>query len=100
MCIDKVVVPITVSPSSNKVPFDSDTFWHTKGNNAIPFCTEGKFATRPKLVTFSANNTLFMPTENVGKFFRQYLNDASDMTLRLPRPAIFTTAYTKAFEEM
>ena len=55
---------------------------------------------RPALITFDAMDTLIEPSQSVGRWYREALNSLGDMRLRLPRPALFTAAFNKAFSDM
>jgi hypothetical protein len=78
---------------------DSDSSWRTPSTNIIPVKRE-KFNVRPELITFDAFNTLIEPSQSVGRWYREALNRVCDMRIRLPRPALFTAAFQKAYADM
>lgn len=96
-CVDKVLTPINRFPEEG--PSDSDSSWRTAPSTIIPIDKE-KFEVRPDLITFDACNTLIQPSQSVGKWYREALNSACNMQIRLPRPAFFTASFERSFKEM
>jgi hypothetical protein len=78
---------------------DNDPSWRTPTSNIIAVNRE-KFTVRPEIITFDAVNTLIEPSQSMGRWFREALNLACDMRIRLPRPALFTAAFNKAYADM
>eukprot|EP01038_Epipyxis_sp_PR26KG_P004677 gene4677-6571_t len=79
---------------------DSDTSWQTiKQDNIIPVKKDNKFAVRPELITFDAYDTLIIPSQSIGRWYRELLNSACSMQIRLPRPELFTKAFKAAYAE-
>jgi hypothetical protein len=52
---------------------------------------------RPQLITFDAVGVLMQPSQSIGRWYREALNSATEMSVRLPRPALFTAAFNKAY---
>ena len=52
---------------------------------------------RPQLITLDAVGVLIQPSQSIGRWYREALNSATEMSVRLPRPALFTAAFNKAF---
>jgi hypothetical protein len=67
--------------------------------NIVPVRRE-MFSVRPKLITFDAMNTLIQPSQSIGRWYREALNIACDMRIRLPQPVYFADAFKKAYSEM
>ena len=79
---------------------DADTSWQTiEKEEIIPISVE-KFSVRPQIITFDAYNTLFQPSQSIGRWYREVLNDACDMRIRLPRPALFNHAFKSIYSSM
>jgi len=78
---------------------DADPMWQTPPSSIVPVKME-KFKVRPKLITFEAFDTLIEPSQSVGRWFREVLNMECKFQIRLPRPALFTAAYKKAYFDM
>lgn len=97
MCIDTKLTPL---PSPEDERSDTDNRWRTPGGSTIIPVKRDKFTTRPELITFDAYNTLIEPSQSMGRWYREALNTACDMTIRLPRPVFFTAAFKKAYDEM
>jgi hypothetical protein len=104
-CVGTVLQPL---PKSDDDEFrqdggkhlDTDYSWHTaKGSTVVPINRE-KFTIKPELITFDACNTLIEPSQSIGRWYREALNNACDMAIRLPRPILFTNAFNKAYAEM
>ena len=96
MCIGTKLSPL---PSPEEERSDSDNRWRTPASTIIPVKRD-KFNTRPQLITFDAYNTLIEPSQSMGRWYREALNTACDMTIRLPRPVFFTAAFKKAYDDM
>lgn len=95
-CIGKELTPIP--PPTNLDP--NVEFWQTIHNpNIIPVKRE-KFAVRPEIITFDAMNTLIQPSQSIGRWYREALNTACDMKIRLPRPILFAQSFKTAFSKM
>ena len=94
-CIGTELTPL----SMDEVPFPSDTdnSWKTSVNPNIVAIRREPFSTRPELITFDAFSTLIEPSQSIGRWYREALNRACDMKVRLPRPALFTAAFKKAY---
>ena len=99
MCIDRTVNQELIDISKGAVKEDSDPLWKTKASTIVPINIP-KFEGKPSLITFDATDTLLELSQSVGRWYREALNEASDMQLRLPRPALFTSAFEKAYEGM
>lgn len=98
-CVDKVLIPIEKIGGYGRT--DADNSWQTPNiGKIIPIPKDRVFSQRPELITFDAHNTLIQPSQSIGKWYREALNTVCDMTIRLPRPAHFTTAFRAAFKEM
>ena len=103
-CVGKILQPL---PKSDDNEFrqdggkhvDTDYSWHTKESTIIPVYRD-KFTTRPELITFDAYNTLIEPSQSIGRWYREALNAACDMSIRLPRPILFSNAFNIAYAEM
>eukprot|EP01041_Mallomonas_annulata_P008090 gene8090-16601_t len=78
---------------------DADPIWQTPPSNVVPIETE-RYKVRPQLITFEAFDTLLEPSQSVGRWLREVLNMKCKFRIRLPRPALFTAAYKKAYFEM
>lgn len=97
-CTDKIAK--TVPQPSGSAREDSDRSWQTvKQENIVPVKMD-KFTVRPELITFDAMETLIAPSQSVGRWYREVLNSACDMRIRLPRPEEFTKAFKEAYKEM
>ena len=92
-CWDYDLTPI----SKTGVRGDSDSSWRTTGMENIQFIEREKFDVRPDLLTFDAYNTLIQPSQSIGKWYREVLNNACDMAIRLPRPSFFTEGFKIAY---
>lgn len=79
------------------IPSDTDNSWKTSINPNIVAIRREPFSTRPELITFDAFSTLIEPSQSIGRWYREALNKACDMKVRLPRPALFTAAFKKAY---
>ena len=96
-CIGTEMNPL---PRPQIVRTDRDNSWRTApGSTIIPVKRE-QFTNRPELITFDAYNTLIEPSQSMGRWYREALNTATEMTIRLPRPALFTAAFKKAYDDM
>ena len=98
MCIDTNMKPI--ARSSDPTKKDSDTSWMTKPTSIIPVNTPNRFSFKPDIITFEAVGVFIEPSQSVGRWYREVLNARGDMSIRLPRPALFSTAFSKAYDEM
>jgi hypothetical protein len=99
MCIDRIVNQELINVSKGTVKEDSDPSWRSKSSTIVPIEIP-KFEGKPSLITFDATDTLIELSQSVGRWYREALNEASDMQIRLPRPALFTSAFVKAHEDM
>ena len=97
MCIGTQLSPL---PSPEDERSDTDNRWRTPAGSTIIPVKRDKFTTRPELITFDAYNTLIEPSQSMGRWYREALNTACDMTIRLPRPVFFTAAFKKAYDDM
>ena len=103
-CVGKILQPL---PKSDDETYradggkhvDTDYSWKTKASTIIPVFRE-TFKSRPELITFDACNTLIEPSQSIGRWYREALNNACDMAIRLPRPILFTNAFNIAYAEM
>jgi REG-2-like HAD superfamily hydrolase len=77
---------------------DTDPSWRTPESTIVPIVKD-KFTVKPAVITFDAFSTLIEPSQSVGRWYREVLNNACDMKIRLPRPALFTAAFNKAFAD-
>lgn len=99
MCTDKEFKPLERKPGDVKQ--DADPSWRTADvGKIVPVPKDRVFAQRPELITFNAFNTLIQPSQSIGKWYREALNEVCDMTIRLPRPAHFTEAFNAAYAEV
>ena len=96
-CVGTKLVP--VAQDDGNMRSDSDNFWRTPGGSTIIPVKRDKFTERPELITFDGN-TLIAPSQSIGRWYREALNTACDMRIRLPRPALFTAAFNKAYSDM
>ena len=97
-CVDTKVNPLPQPEGQYRT--DADTTWQTINKEEIvPIPTE-KFNVRPQLITFDAYNTLFQPSQSIGRWYREVLNDVCDMRIRLPRPALFNHAFKSVYSSM
>lgn len=55
------------------------------------------FEVRPELITFEPIDVLIEPSQSIGRWYREALNTASKMTLRLPRPELFTISFNNVY---
>lgn len=95
-CTDFNLVPI----DKKGIKGDSDTTWQKRpGAEKIVNIDHTPF-TRPDLITFDAYNTLIMPSQGVGKWYREALNTVCDMKVRLPRPVFFAESFKKQYAKM
>jgi hypothetical protein len=103
-CVGKILQPLPKSEdeeyrADGGKHVETDFSWHTEKSTIIPVLRE-KFKTRPELITFDAYNTLIEPSQSIGRWYREALNSACDMSIRLPRPILFTNAFNIAYTEM
>lgn len=104
-CVGKILQPL---PKSDDEEFrqdggkhmDTDYSWHTSKETTIIPVNRQKFTTRPQLITFEPCNTLIEPSQSMGRWYREALNNACDMSVRLPRPILFSNAFNAAYAEM
>lgn len=104
-CVGKILQPL---PKSDDETFrqdggkhvDTDFSWRTPRDSTIIPVNREKFTIRPELITFDAYNTLIEPSQTIGRWYREALNNACDMAIRLPRPILFTNAFNKVYAEM
>ena len=94
-CVGTELTPLSTDPFSS--PSDTDDSWKTSVNKNIVAIRREPFSTRPEVITFDAFNTLIEPSQSIGRWYREALNKACDMKVRLPRPALFTAAFKKAY---
>ena len=99
MCIDQKRTLADNSASKDRVKGAPEE-WEQINAHILPVELDIKTLKRPELITFDAMNTLIEPSQSVGRWYREALNDACDMRIRLPRPALFTAAFNKAFRDM
>ena len=97
-CVGTELTPIVQDTAGAQ--FDNDNSWKTKVDPLIVPVPKENFTVRPELITFDATNTLIEPSQSIGRWYREALNIACDMQIRLPRPALFTAAFKKAFAYM
>jgi len=95
-CINRIAKP---APKPSTESYDTDTSWHTPPTNIVPITIE-KYSVRPELITFDAVDVLIEPSQSIGRWYREILNKQCDMRIRLPRPALFTAAFKKAYSDM
>ena len=103
-CVGKILQPL---PKSDDEEYrkdggkhvDTDYNWHTEKSTIIPVNRQ-KFKTRPQLITFEPCGSLIEPSQSIGRWYREALNNACDMSIRLPRPILFTNAFNIAYSEM
>ena len=96
-CIGTVVNPL---PGGDTSPTDADTSWQTIPKEEIVPVRIDKITTKPQLITFDAFGTLIMPSQSVGRWYREALNSVCDMRIRLPRPALFFHAFKAVYANM
>ena len=94
-CIGKELEPVF----KEGLREDSDTSWMTPKSSIVPVKIDKTALHRPELVTFGFG-TLIERSQSTGRWLREALNQASTMTLRLPKPGHFTVAFDKAYEQM
>jgi hypothetical protein len=100
MCVDRQVNPELLELAKDSGPrSDSDNLWRTEQSTIIPVDFP-KFTGKPSVITFDAFDTLIEPSQSIGRWYREALNSVGDMRLRLPRPAMFTAAFEKAYADM
>lgn len=99
MCIDQKRTLSDNSASKNRDKGAPEE-WRQINAHILPVELDPKTLKRPELITFDAMNTLIEPSQSIGRWYREALNDACDMRIRLPRPALFTAAFDKAFRDM
>lgn len=80
------------------IPEDKE-YWRTSESSIVPIQKE-LFATRPEVVTFEPFGVLIEPSQSIGRWYRECLNLVCEMKIRLPRPALFTASFNKAFNDM
>jgi hypothetical protein len=97
-CVGTVLTPIP--PPSSESSDDPDASWRTYSNENIVPVKHEKFETRPSLITFDVVDTLIMPSQSIGRWYREALNTACGMTARLPRPQLFHKAFKAAYADM
>ena len=97
-CVGTSVTPIPGQEPSN-YPFDTDNSWKTTVNPAVVPVRRELFNSKANLITFDATNTLIEPSQSIGRWYREALNIACDMQIRLPRPALFTAAFKKVYSK-
>lgn len=90
-CIDTTVSP--VNDQNEHVAKIS------KLENSTPTMKD-KFTVRPELITFDAYDTLIAPCQSIGRWYREALNTACDMSIRLPRPQLFQISFETVYNEM
>jgi len=95
-CIGTKVNPV---PTDIGEPRDSDTSWQTPPSSIVPIKFE-KYNVRPELITFDAVGVIMEPSQSIGRWYREILNKHCDFRIRLPRPALFTAAFKKAYSDM
>lgn len=93
-CVGKILTP--VEPRSD----NDDNYWRSKANPNIIKVKRSKFTTKPELITFDAFNTLIQPSQSMGRWYREALNTACGMNIRLPRPAMFTASFNREYKAM
>lgn len=94
-CIGQDMTPIP--PPTHEIA----DYWKTKRDpNVIPVHIDKKYTHEPKLITFDAINTIIEPIQSYGRWYREALNTVLEMRVRLPRPALFSKSYVKAFDDM
>jgi hypothetical protein len=95
-CVGTELTPI----KKEDVPFpkDTDNSWKSSVNANIVAVRREPFSNRPELITFDYS-TLIEPSQSIGRWYREALNLACDMKVRLPRPALFTAAFKQAFNK-
>lgn len=87
-------------PNEESTEEDIDLTWRSIINPDIVPVHREPFTVRPQLITFDAMDTLIEPSQSIGRWYREALNIACDMRIRLPRPALFADAFKKAYSEM
>jgi hypothetical protein len=104
-CVGKILQPL---PKSDDGEFrqdggkhvDTDYSWRTPKQSTIIPVNRQKFKTRPQLITFEPCGSLIEPSQSIGRWYREALNNACDMSIRLPRPILFTNSFNAAYAEM
>ena len=77
---------------------DIARFVHNPDSSIVPVARQLPLA-RPSLITFDVFDTLIVPSQSVGRWYREVLNHHCDMSVRLPRPKLFTAAFKKAYAD-
>mmetsp|Transcript_14122 Transcript_14122/g.23494 ORF Transcript_14122/g.23494 Transcript_14122/m.23494 type:complete len:396 (-) Transcript_14122:286-1473(-) len=97
-CVDKKIKPLEQPQGSERS--DADNSWQTFAKETIVPIPKEKFNVRPELITFDAFDTLIAPSQSIGRWYREAMNSACDMRIRLPRPSFFDAAFENAYKEM
>lgn len=93
-CIGTQFTPVPPSDAES----ENELFVHSPATTIVPVAKQLPLP-RPSLITFDAYGTLIVPSQSVGRWYREVLNSACDMRIRLPRPKLFTAAFTKAYAD-
>lgn len=99
-CIDYDVNPVAEPYDQGHIRSDTDPSWMTAKSSIIPFKIEMENLKRPELITFEAAGVLIEPSQSIGRWHREALNTVCEMRIRLPKPKLFTKAFTKVYNEM
>lgn len=93
-CIDKhVTMPWTEEDAQIET-------WRTvRPNSTVPVSC-GLITNGPGVLTFDACDTLIVPSQSVGRWYRSALNSVCEMQVRLPRPALFEQTFERVINEM
>ena len=95
-CVGTQLTPI--NREDTPFPTDNDNSWKSSMDPNIVAVRREPFTNRPELITFDFS-ALIEPSQSIGRWYREALNIACDMKIRLPRPALFTAAFTKAYNK-
>ena len=98
-CVGTILTPLNQGePGSER--YDNDNSWKTVETPTIVPVKRELFSVRPELITFDAYNTLISRSQSIGRWYREALNAACNMAIRLPRPEFFTASFNKAYKNM
>jgi len=82
----------------NGSPGRNRDYWKMASSTVEPV-ELGKITDRPELITLDCFGTLIFPSQSIGRWYREALNERCDTHIRLPRPALFTAAFNKAYKD-
>lgn len=95
-CIDFEATPSDATSRRGSANLADD--WKTVESNIISI-DHTPFTGKAELITFDAFATLIQPSQSIGKWYREALNDVCDMTIRLPRPQLFSDSFQRIYKK-